>query len=222
MPVPIVDEIAQLKKEVVKMWHLVRSQLLKSKTAIVDFDKGLAREIVSAEKRVNSYELSIDINCENNLSLRTPVAMDLRFVLAVLKINNNLERIGDIAESIAKYAIHADKPFSEDLLKRSKVLDMLDISLSILEDALTAFENEDTILARTIFYRDEYLDEINYQATGFAKQYLQEKPEEADELLYIYSMIRKIERIGDQTKNIVEEIIFYVEAKVLKHRKIKG
>jgi len=213
----IENEIKQLKDEVVNMWMLVRSQLHKAKTAIVNFDKDIAREVVVREKRVNGYELKIDRDCENLFALRTPVAVDLRFVLAILKINNNLERIGDIAEGISKLVIYAELPFSEELLVRSNVLDMLDVCFSILDDALSAFENENTILARSIFKRDEFLNEINIQLIRFTKEYFAEKPEEIDATLYIFSIIRKVERIGDQVKNIAEEIIFYIEAKVLKH-----
>lgn len=213
----IENEIRQLKDEVVNMWTLVRSQLQKTKGSIINFDKDLAREVVVREKRVNGYELKIDRDCENIFALRTPVAIDLRFVLAILKINNNLERIGDIAEGISKLVIYSENPFSEELLVRSNVLDMLDVSFSILDDALAAFENENTILARSIFKRDEFLNEINIGLIDFAKLYLAEHPEQLAELLYIFSIIRKVERIGDQVKNIAEEIIFYVEAKVLKH-----
>ncbi|HEY0299301.1 MAG TPA: phosphate signaling complex protein PhoU [Arachidicoccus sp.] len=222
MAAPIEFEVQQLKEEVINMWTLVRAQLQKAKNAVVNYDSDLAREVIVKERRVNGYELKIDRDCENIFALRTPVAVDLRFVLAVLKINNNLERIGDIAEGIAKHVLNTDKPFSQELLKRSKVLDMLDVSFSILDDALAAFENENTILARSIFQRDEFLDEINLSSTDFAMEYLKEKPEETEELLYIYSIVRKIERIGDQTKNIAEEIIFYIEAKVLKHNNDKA
>ncbi|MDE1190816.1 MAG: phosphate signaling complex protein PhoU [Arachidicoccus sp.] len=217
MAAPIEYEVQQLKEEVINMWILVRSQLQKAKNAIVNFDRDLAREVIVKEKRVNSYELKIDRDCENIFALRTPVAVDLRFVLAVLKINSNLERIGDIAEGIAKYILNTEHSFSKQLLKESQVLDMLDVSFSVLDDALAAFENENTILARSIFQRDEFLDEINLSSTEFAMQYINEHPDELEQILYIYSVIRKIERIGDQTKNIAEEIIFYVEARVLKH-----
>lgn len=222
MAAPIEFEVQQLKEEVVNMWTLVRTQLHKARNAVVNYDADLAREVIIKERRVNAYELKIDRDCENIFALRTPVAVDLRFVLAVLKINTNLERIGDIAEGIAKHLLNTEKPFSKQLLKESKVLDMLDVSFSVLDDALAAFENENTILARSIFQRDEFLDEINLNATSFAMQYLKERPEETEELLYIYSIIRKIERIGDQVKNIAEEIIFYVEAKVLKHNNDKS
>jgi phosphate transport system protein len=98
---------------------------------------------------------------------------------------------------------------------------MLDITFSILDDALAAFENENTILARSIFQRDEFLDEVNRNAIDFTKEYLQTHSSEIDELLYVLSIIRKLERVGDQAKNIAEEIIFYIEAKVLKHNKDK-
>lgn len=222
MAAPIEFEIQQLKEEVINMWTLVRTQLYKARNAVVNYDADLAREVIVKERRVNAYELKIDRDCENIFALRTPVAVDLRFVLAVLKINTNLERIGDIAEGIAKHLLNTESPFSKQLLKESKVLDMLDVSFSVLDDALAAFENENTILARSIFQRDEFLDEINLNATSFAMQYMQEHPDETEQLLYIYSIIRKIERIGDQTKNIAEEIIFYVEAKVLKHNNDKS
>lgn len=212
-------EIKSLKEELVNMGDLVKAQLQKSKMALKNFDKNLAREIVVKEKRVNGYELKIDRDCENILALRTPVAIDLRFILAVLKINNNLERIGDIAEGIAKYIIHTETKFSPALLEHSKVLQMLEVGISILEDGLASFEHENTILARSIFLRDEFLDEVNFQAINFTKNYLAEHPSEIDETLSILSIIRKLERVGDQVKNIAEEIIFYIEAKVLKHNK---
>src|SRR6201988_3528241 len=113
---PIETEIVALKKELVNMWILVQSQLNKAKESMVNFDKDLAREVLVKEKRVNSFELKIDRDCENIFALHCPVAIDLRFLLAVLKINNNLERIGDIAEGIAKYVIDAEVPFSQALL----------------------------------------------------------------------------------------------------------
>src|SRR6201993_1417439 len=101
----IEHEIAAVKRELVSMWILVQSQLNKAKEAMVNFDKDLAREVLVKEKRVNSFELKIDRDCENIFALHCPVAIDLRFLLAALKINTNLERIGDIAAGVAKYVI---------------------------------------------------------------------------------------------------------------------
>src|SRR6476620_11507364 len=106
-------EVGQLREEVINMFNLVYSQLTKGLSALINFDKDLAREVVMVEKRVNATELKIDRDCENILVIYSPVAVDLRFLLAVLKINSNLERIGDIADGIAKLIIDTDKPFKQ-------------------------------------------------------------------------------------------------------------
>ena len=213
-------ELKELKTEVVNMWTLVHSQVVKANIAMVNFDKDLAREVMSREKRVNGLELKIDRDCENIFALLTPVAVDLRFVLAVLKINSNLERIGDIAEGIAKYILSAEKPFNPELLKMTDTMVMYDEAINMLEDTLTAFEEEDTALARSIFQKDEYLDKINVAATTATVKYLELFPEDGYPALINLSVIRRLERVGDQSKNIAEETIFYVEAKVLKHGEV--
>lgn len=212
-------ELQQLKTEVISMWALVRSQLNKSKNALLNFDLNLAREVKIKEKRVNGLELKIDRDCEQIFALFTPVAVDLRFVLAVLKINSSLERIGDIAENAANFIIRTDQEFSAELLKQSKVIEMMEMALSILDDALKSFENENTILARSIFQKDEFLNEVNIHAIPYLMEFIKAHPEQMEHALIILSIIRKVERIGDHTKNIAEELIFYVEAKVLKHNK---
>jgi phosphate transport system protein len=213
------SELQDVKSEVVIMWQLVLSQLAKAKDAMVRFDKDLAREVMSKEKRVNAHELKIDRDCENIFALFCPVAVDLRFLLAALKINNNLERIGDIAEGIAKYIAESPVRFDRDIMESTQLIRMFDDSLDILTDSQAAFENENTILARTIFSRDEVLDQINKKADSIIADYIKANFSNINEALYILSIIRKLERVGDQSKNIAEEIIFYVEAKVLKHQK---
>lgn len=215
------EELVLLKSELTDMWQMVISQLHKTREALLEFDKDIAREVVAAEKRVNSLELKIDRDCENIFALFNPVAVDLRTVLAVLKINNNLERSGDIAEGIAKYIIFAESPFDPELLEATQILRMYDETNAILEDSLKSFETEDTRLARSIFKRDEIVDEINNAAHDAVTAYIKKHPDKVEEALYIISMIRKMERVGDHCKNIAEEIIFNIEAKVLKHKSKK-
>lgn len=210
-------ELQSVKVELVGMWSLVESQLKKTRTAMVLFDRDLAREVSMKEKRVNAFELKIDRDCENIFALYCPVAIDLRFLLAVLKINTNLERIGDIADGISKYIIEALENFDEDLFAKTEVIKMFDDSISMLADTRIAFEKDDTTLARSIFQRDEILDDINYAAIDRISNAIAEDLTVMHDALYVLSIIRKLERVGDQTKNIAEEIIFYVEAKVLKH-----
>lgn len=214
----IETELQLLKAEAINMWTLVHSQLDKARQAFVDSDKDLAREVVQKEKRVNGYELKIDRDCENIFALFCPVAIDLRFLLAILKINTNLERIGDIAEGIAKYVIDAEAPFNQQLLDITRIVPMYSESVTMLEDTQSAFEREDTILARSVFKKDDFLDDVNRQAHHVLQQHLESHPEDTSQALWLLSIIRRLERVGDQAKNIAEEIIFYLEAKVLKHR----
>jgi phosphate transport system protein len=212
------QELADVKAEVINMWQLVLLQLSKARQAMLTFDKDLAREVMAKEKRVNALELKIDGDCENIFALYCPVAIDLRFLLAALKINTNLERIGDIAEGIARYIVEAPLKFNKKVLESAQLIKMFDDSISILTDTQVAFEFENTLLARTIFSRDDVLDEINKNADSNITAYIKESHKNISEALYILSIIRKLERVGDQSKNIAEEIIFYVEAKVLKHQ----
>jgi phosphate transport system protein len=214
----IETELQLLKAEAINMWTLVNSQLSKARLAFLSFDKDLAREVVLKEKRVNGSELKIDRDCENIFALFCPVAIDLRFLLAVLKINSNLERIGDIAEGIAKYIIDAEAPFTKELLDVTRILPMYEESVKMLEDTQEAFEKEDTILARSVFKKDDFLDDINRQAHKVLELHLKDHPEDTSQALWLLSIIRKLERVGDQAKNVAEEIIFYLEAKVLKHK----
>ena len=210
-------EITAVKKELINMWILVQSQLNKAKDAMVLFDKDLAREVLIKEKRVNSFELKIDRDCENVFALHCPVAVDLRFLLAALKINTNLERMGDIAASIAKYVVDSSVNFDVAAMESTSMIRMYDEAVNILIDARVAFEKEDTVLARSIFKRDDVLDDINDNAPVTIADVIKKDMNSIPEALYILSVIRKLERIGDHSKNIAEEIIFYVEAKILKH-----
>jgi phosphate transport system protein len=215
-------ELRALREEVVNMCHLVHSQLTKGLSAMLNFDKDLAREVVMIEKRVNSSELQIDRDCENIFAIYSPVAIDLRFLLAVLKINTNLERMGDIAEGIAKLIIDTETPFKQELLDATKAVEMYDEAIKITAEILAAFEHEDSATARGIFKRDEFLDEINRTANQLLMTYLKDHPGDLEQALNLLSIIRRLERVGDQAENIAEEIIFYIEAKVLRHAHKRG
>ncbi|MBX5439103.1 MAG: phosphate signaling complex protein PhoU [Thermoflavifilum sp.] len=209
--------LKELKDDVILMWIMVEAQLEAAHKAMLEYDQDLAREVMQKEKRINAYELKIDEQCEDILARYQPVAVDLRFLLAVLKINANLERTADIADGIARYVIDAPTPFEPALLQSTHLLDMYTQSLTMLSDTRIAFQREDTALARSIFQRDEIIDAYNLQALDIVCAHLQEGKASIRQELLVLSIIRKLERVGDQAKNLAEEIIFYVEAKVLKH-----
>lgn len=215
------EEINQLKSEVIEMLSLTRNQLEKVKHAFLNHDSDLAEEITHNEKRVNAMELSIDRACENFLALYQPVATDLRFVIAVLKINSDIERIADLAYGIASYILELPKKFSNEAIEKTKIAEMFDINIAMLDAVLTAFENEDTKLARQVYKQDKKLNKINSSASKKIADILKESPEQTRQLLFLFSSIRKLERAGDHIKNITEDISFHIDAKVLKHKKSK-
>ena len=213
------DELIILKNETLAMWDLVQLQLKKALEALVKLDQDLAREVILNEKRVNAYELKIDRDCENIFALFTPVAVDLRYVLAVFTINTNLERIGDLADGIARFVVETDAPFDNNLLDVTQLLVMYEEAIEMTGILRTAFEMEDSKIARSVFKQDEILDELNLKANKLIAGYIRANIDKTEQGLYALSIIRKLERVGDQCKNIAEEIIFYIEAKVLKHKK---
>jgi phosphate transport system protein len=215
-------EIASLKNNLIEMFLLVQKQLRKSLIAVNTLDKNLAREVLVNERRVNAEELKIDKDCENFVALFNPVAIDLRFVFAAFKMNSHLESIGDSAKGISKIVLEMDKKFDEQLISELQLHRMYEMADSMIEDNVRSLRNDDTTQARLVFSKDVEIDTINRQADKIIANHLAKEPNDIIPLLNLMSIIRRIERVGDLSSNIAEEIIFYLEAKVLKHDKLKG
>lgn len=215
-------ELKLLKDNILELMFLVKSQLEKGQEALDQFDEELAHEIMANEKRVDSLELTIDRDCENILALHNPVAVDLRFVMAVFKVNSDLERIGDHANSIAKYIVDFGRQIEEETIHQMRMEEMYNTSIKMMSHVFNAFITEDTELARKVFKLDKTLNEINREVSGRTSELISKDIEQTQNYLYLFSIIRKLERVGDLTKNVAEELIFYIEAKVLKHQKKKS
>jgi phosphate transport system protein len=210
-------EMDALRNEMLEMYKIVLSQVERAQTALIDNNLSVVKEIASNEKLVNAKELQIDSRCETILALFTPVAVDLRFILSALKININLERIGDIADNIARMVSHTKPGFDRALLEKINAKEAFALSLDMYKSLLQAFEKEDTLLARDILIKDEALDNITDESVSIAEEYTKGKPESLTQAIPVISIMKMVERIGDHLKNIAEEIIFYAEARVLKH-----
>jgi len=212
------QELEVLRQDVINMWKLVISQVENTGEALLSFNKELAMKVSMREKKVDAYELQIDSYCENIIALHQPVAVDLRFVLAVLKINSNLERIADFAYGISRILIiNPTVILDAELITDSNIRTMIDQVNKMLVQGLEAFENEKSDFAAAIFSEDYQVDEINANAPILIAKYIQNNPDRALECLHIMGAFRKLERIGDHCSNIAEEIFFYLDAKVLKH-----
>jgi phosphate transport system protein len=190
-----------------EMLTLCKLQLEKAKEALVNHDTDLAEEVMNTEKRVNSLDLKIEKDCEKFLALYNPVAVDLRFIMAVLKMNAELERIADHAYNISKYVVEEDKKIPSHLFKALEFEKM--------------YEEKDVKTARKVFKKDKILDKINIKAFAVIEEEIKKDLSITQQALILFSVVKKLERVGDLIKNIAEEIIFYVDAEVLKHKRKK-
>lgn len=212
------EEIIVIKQAHSQMWELVESQVRKAFTALENFDKDLAHEILTREKMVNAQELVADHHCENFIALFNPVAVDLRFVISIFKINNNLERIGDFAESIAGFIIyHQTAKIDKQLIADLKLQQMMNNAMQMLTTARTALTKEDSKIASSVLSMDDVIDDINFKAVKVLSDYIVAHPDRTEEMLHLHAVIRRIERIGDRSANIAEDVVFYVDAKELRH-----
>ncbi|GAB3199279.1 phosphate transport system protein [Pontibacter aydingkolensis] len=219
---PHIDvELERLKTKLLEMWDLVEYQLQSGREAMLTADQELAKQIVKRDKKVNQFDVKIDRMCENFFALFTPVAVDLRMVLAVLKINANLERIGDTAEGIARFAQKFETPVHSDLLELTQAIPMYDEALAMFAECRVAFISNDPKLAKAVIKRDKTLNKIYRKSDAVATKFMQQNPDRISEALALLSIIKKLERVGDQVTNIAEEVIFYREAKVVKHKQDK-
>ena len=217
------DEMKAIRAEVLDMWALVGEQMENACETLRTADKEKAWDVLVREKRVNAYELKLDCDIEDFLVLYNPVAIDMRFIVAMLKINTDLERIGDFAENIARFTIKQDgEPIDPELLEKTRLVEMGKAVVDMLQTAKQALEREDIALARSLFEKDNLVDEINAAATTALAEYIEQHPERAAFCLDFKGVFLRLERAGDHITNLAEEIVFYIDAIVLKHSLDKG
>ena len=204
-----------------EMLALCKSQLEKAREAFINNDSDLAEEVLYRETHINALDLKIEKDCERFLALYNPVATDLRFIIAVLKINYELERIADHAFNISKYVVENDKKIAPHLLKALE-FDKMYVTIDSMMDHITfAYTEKDVKTARKVFKKDKVLDKININSFKIIEEAIIKDHKVIHDALLVFSVVKKLERVGDLIKNVAEEIIFYIDAEVLKHKKKK-
>jgi phosphate transport system protein len=212
------QEMEFLKKELYQMWKMVISQLEKVKHSFLKNDINIATEVIAVEKSVNAFELKMDKSCEGYIALYSPVAIDLRLILSIMKISVTLERIGDYANGIARHVKQGEcSHFNDAVVEMLDIETMFDALLSMMTDSFVAFNSESSSNTQKILAKDKEVNKIYRESIIKLTEYAKANPEDMHCVLMIVLLIRNMERIGDHCKNIVEEIVFYLEAKVLKH-----
>ena len=205
--------LTQLRNEVYRMWAMVYSQMDQARQAVLGMDRNIAQQIWVRERLVDAQDIKIDTQVEDFIALYTPVAVDLRFVLAMLKINSDLERIGDYAYSIARFVKETDaENLDAALVDRLQLERMFDIVLEMMNGLQSSLMDENPSKASSVIDMDDELDRLKAASDSILVEYAREH---TDELPVV--MGRKLERTGDHLTNIAEEIVFYVDAKVLRH-----
>ena len=200
------------------MWTLVYNQMDQARQAVLGMDHDIAQQIIVRERRVDAFELKIDSDVEDFIALYTPVAVDLRFVLAMLKVNNDLERIGDYADGIARFVRDAEAGNLDPALVEKLQLDtMFAVVLEMMKDLQQALMEEDPAKATSVMSKDDQLDRIKAASEGILVDYARSNPDSIAIYMGLGGVFRKLERTGDHLTNIAEEIVFFIDAKVLKH-----
>jgi phosphate transport system protein len=213
----IETKLNQLKENLLDIANIVKIQFQKSKSVVVHNDQELATEVIENDRRINIYELQIDQDCKNILALYNPVAIDLRFILSSLKISLYLERIGNYVVEICATQKEINRGINPELLDFFELNEMFDKAVKMINNILEALENKDTKVAGKTFKKDSFLNRIDQKAIKRAVKWLKKSPDDAWTVLHLLDIIRKIENIGDLSKNISEEIIFHLDAKILKN-----
>lgn len=217
----IEEQRAILSKNGEEMLNLVHNQVQLAYEAFTSFDTDLAEEVILKENRVNALDVRIEKDTDHFIALYSPVATDLRFALALLKINYNLERIGDQAFDIANHTVDLNQKLVPELVERLQFNLMFETLESMFKDVENAFINENLKVARKVFKKDKIINAINANAFDIVAEDAIKNPELIRQYLMALVVMKKFEKIGDLLKNISESIIYFVDAEILKHKKKK-
>jgi phosphate transport system protein len=217
----LIYELSYLNEIFIEMLELVKKQLEKSTFALINHDLDLAEEIVRTEQRVNASEINVEKECENIIALFQPVATDLRYVIAILKSVSELERIGDHAEFVANCILDKQEAFDAELMKLFSIEKIHALVIQMYDHVIEAFETKNSERARKVFKLDKEINKLYKQSIKDMKTELGNQNPKAPEILTIYAINARFERNGDLLTNIAEEIIFYIDAEMLKHKKKK-
>jgi phosphate transport system protein len=215
-PVPhFQEELDQLKNRLLEMGGLAEDRVRSAIDAIVERNRALVDRVLDGDGPINQLHIEIDGRCVKLLALHQPMAVDLRVILSAVKINTDLERVGDlainIAEAGARYLTH---PPVKELIDIPR---MADIAQRMLRDALDAFVSRDTALAQRVLDADDELDALKTQVFRELLNYMLQAPQTIEPGLDLILISRHLERIGDHATNIAEDVIFMVSAKDVRH-----
>ena len=209
-------QLENLRERILRVGTLVEEAISKSITALINRDLPLAQRVMANDEEIDSMEVEVEEECLKILALYQPVAADLRFVVAALKINNDLERMGDLARNIAKRVTQLEGGNPYDL--PPEIRTMATQAQEMVRQCLDAVVKRDPTLARQVREEDDIVDEARQRIQRRVMQGIKDQPDNAESLLRINSVAKHIERIADMATNIAEDVVYMVEGDIVRHR----
>ena len=213
----LLSEIDRLKLEIISLAATVEQAIRHAVRALFERDRVLAENVIERDRKIDQIEVEIEEDCLKTLALYQPVASDLRFMIAVLKVNNELERIGDIAKNIAERALDLQEfepvaipPALEEMSRKAEAM---------VRASLDALISLDVNLARRVRADDNEVDTLNRQMFSDIQRMMHETPDRIEVLMEILSVSRYLERVADLATNIAEDVIYLVEGTIARHVK---
>ncbi len=209
-------DLARLREEILSMGSLVEEATNKAINALVKRDAALAAEVVDADGRIDDKEVQVEEDCLKLLALHQPVAVDLRFIITCLKVNNDLERMGDLAVNIAERARYLARhtPLATPL----DLTAMADKVRGMVRDSLDALVRQDMTLTRDVLARDDEVDEANRSMFDILQGVMTADPSTVKRAIALLSSSRYLERLADHATNIAEDVIFMGEGEIIRHQ----
>ena len=208
-------ELENIKKLILSLGAIVEERVRMATKAIEDNDAELAQRIIKSDYEIDEMEVDIEEECLKVLALHQPVAIDLRFIIAVIKINNELERIGDQAVNIAeRVGVTAKSEQLEMFFDYSAMGEKVQRMLKMSLDALVKMDYDE---AFSVVLMDDEVDALKEQAYDRVKRAMREHPDKIGYLINLFLISRHLERLADHTTNIAEEVIYLIEGEIVRH-----
>ena len=214
-------ELEAVRARVLEMGGLVEEQVNRAIDALIDGDVKAAEEVIATDHMVNGLEVSTDEACTQIIALRQPTASDLRLILTIIKTITDLERIGDEAAKIARYALRVYETDRIITPRYSEIKYMAGLTLKMLRESLDAFARLDVSAAAAVARQDMEVDEEFHLITRHLITYMMEDPRTISTFIDLMFVVKAIERIGDHAKNVSEYVVFLVKGKDVRHTSIE-
>lgn len=210
------NDLEKLKKNILSIGTLVEEAVENATQAFFSRDIELAKKVIEQDDAVDAQEVNVEEDCLKLLALYQPVAEDLRFIASTIKVNSDLERIGDYCVKIAKRTLSLSK--ETPIETPEQIQKMIQLAKEMLRDSLNAFSRRDATYSRQICVRDDEVDVLQKETIKLLRKNMQNEPKYIDQLLDLVTVAQGVERIADLATNIAQDVVYMVEGEIIRHK----